>query len=363
MIRKLRNVVPLMFLLLIAAGCANVAKPEGWASPGIVDDRLYVSLRDGEMSSLDAGTFETLWTFPADDEFACGDGREEEHDLRGIYGRPAVGDDLVFMGAYDSNVYALNKEDGSCQWLFETGDWIVGGVVLSGDLLYVPSTDGKLYVVNPETGEEVLSVEVGDVWSTPTITDDGEHIYVATMDGEMWKFGTDPLVPAWDTNFEVSTGLLTSPVEASDDIVIVGGIGHKLFGVNTANGREEWTFEGKNWFWGEPAVDNGTVYATTLGARAYAIHVATGEEIWEFEAVHPIRAGAVVSGDTVIVVDDKGIVNLIDAATGDLIQDVELDRSVYATPYLTEDSVLVLTRSGKVFAIDLETGRATEVVD
>lgn len=364
MIRRLHFAIPLLALLALSAGCASVAKPEGWATPELADDTLYVSLSDGKMSAVDPETYERAWDFPDDDSFACGDGDEEDHDLRGIYGKPAVGDDLVYMGAYDSKVYAVDKEDGSCQWLFDTEDWIVGGLVLADEQLYVPSTDGYLYVLDPATGDEIDRRMVGDVWSAPLLTEEGD-LYVGTMDGQLWKFttGGDQLEEAWDKPFKINTGILTNPVLAAGDTVVIGGIGEKLYGIDAASGEEKWSFAGDNWFWGEPAVDGSTIYATSLGKQVYAIDATSGDEMWSHETESPIRGGAVAAVGTVVAVDDSGIVNLLDAETGDLVQSVELDRSVYATPLAVENAVLVLTRSGKVFSIDLETARVTEVVD
>jgi outer membrane protein assembly factor BamB len=361
-----RALIPVVGLsLLLAAGCASVASPEGWSPPTLDEDGelLFVSLDGGEITAFTSenDTFTELWTFPADDEFACGDEDPESHDIEGIYGEPAIAEDLVYIGAYDSHVYALSKEEGDCVWSFDTGDPIVGGLVLGGAGLYVPSTDGFLYLVDPESGEEINRFDAGQIWATPLLTENGE-IYVTAMEGRLWKLDADDFTPLWDSAFEVSAGLLTTPVLAGDR-VIAGGIGNKLYAVNAETGEELWSTNADNWFWGTPAVDDSRVYAPNMDGSVYAVDLESGDEAWSFETEAPVRAGVLLWDDALVAVNDQGDAHGIDTETGDSTWGpTELDETVHADPRLVGENVLVVSRSGNVFSLD-ENGRATEVID
>ena len=356
----IRFLLPLALLLVLIAGCARVANPEGWAPPTEAGDTIYVSLDRGEISALSSDDYAEAWKFPAGDEFACGNEKEAERELDGIYGGPAIGNELIYIGAYDNFVYAVAREDGICAWRFETGDPIVGSPVLAGDKLYVPSTDGNLYLLDPETGDEIGRVAVGDVWSTPLLTEDGD-LYVSTMDGDLWKFTTDPLEPVWTDVFSANAGLLTTPVLAGD-AVVVGGIGEIIYARRADTGDEMWSFSGGNWFWGDIAVGDSAIYATSLDGKVYAVSAETGDELWSFDTESPIRAGAVIRGDDVIVANNSGDVYALNAETGDIVWGpTELDETVYAQPVLQGDDVLIVTRSGDIIAIGVD-GRPTTVV-
>jgi outer membrane protein assembly factor BamB len=352
----------LLGLALLASGCARIAKPSGWARPAIVDGTLYVSLDKGKLSALDATSYEQKWVFPGGDQFSCGSEDPQTRKLDGIYGEPVVGQDLVYFGAYDSRVYAVKKDDGSCQWSFDTGDPIVAGLVLDGERLYVPSTDGNLYVLDSKDGKEVTRREkIGDIWATPLLTDDG-GLYVPTMDGELLKFSTNPLEPVWSAPFKVNAGLLTTPVLTHGDTVVVGGIGKTLYGANAQDGQKTWSVDAGNWFWGEPAIAaDGTVFATSLSGAVYRVDPATGDSKKLYEAVNPIRAGVVLDGDTLITVDSSGLVLFLNAQDGTLIKDVDLKNGVYATPVVNDGRLFVLARSGSLFSIDLESYSVQEV--
>jgi outer membrane protein assembly factor BamB len=306
-----------------------------------------------------------LWTFPADDETRC-PGRGEKLDLEGIYGTPSIGDEVVYLGAYDGYVYALSREDGECLWSFKTDDPVIAGPVLDDDRLFAPSTDGYLYVLDPETGEELDRTETGGSGATPLLTEDG-FIYVATEDGRLWKLTTDTLEPVWDAPFEVDTGLLTPPVLAREDTVVVGGLGATLYGIDSTTGDERWSLDARNWFWGEPVVygepGSEIVIATNLDGHVYAVDPGTGEEAWaSIGTTAPIRGGAVVSAEgTVVVVNNDGLVLLIDGATGETRDEVDLKEGVYASPIIRDGEAVVVSRSHNIFLVDLESGRVQEV--
>lgn len=365
-------------LALLASACAGVGKPNGWASPEI-DGSLYVSLERGHLSSLDPETYQLEWEFPASDEFSCGGGSQERRELEGIYEAPALSNDTLYFGAYDGSVYAVDREQATCKWRFDTGDPIVGGVVLTDDGLYVPSEDGFLYLLDPEDGSEKTKRQVGDTWATPLVLKDA--VYVATIDGKLWKLARDTLEPLWDSPFSVSAALLTPPTLSPSGGILVGGIGKKLYLVSEENGKEVWSASGANWFWGPPVVDGDVIYATNLGKEVKAINAGDGSERWTFQTETAVRAGVVVAGDVVVAVDDQGNVYRLNSEDGSLQgQTSRLEQTVHATPLLlgasrptsgsptptpadgAEPEVLISTKDGNLWVLNVSRGTVTEVV-
>lgn len=360
MAAKLRF-LPLLLTFPVLVACASIASPDGWVSPKVDGDTVYVSLDDGEISALELESLDEIWTFPADDETRC-PGSDNGLDLEGIYGAPAIGDSTVYIGAYDGTVYAMSRDEGECLWTFDTDDPVIAGPVLDGDRLIAGSTDGNLYVLDAESGDELDRLDTGSVGSTPLLTEDGQ-LYVATEDGRLWNLAADSLDSEWDAPFEVNAGLLTPPVLTAEETVVVGGIGATLYGVDTALGDERWAFEAKNWFWGEPAVTDAggseIIVATNLDGRIYGVDAGTGEEVWpSIDTREPIRGGvAVDESGTAVVANNEGLVFLIDAATGEVVEEVDLKEGVYASPIIHEGNAIIVSRSHDIFRVDLETGR------
>ena len=354
--------------MLLMAACASVQSPDGWAPATPEDGTLYASLHGGKISSLDAETYEERWEFPAENEFACGNDPAGGHDLEGIYGAPAIGDSMIYVGAYDGSAYAVNKEDGNCAWQFETDDFIVGGVVLGEAGLYVPSSDGFLYLLDPETGAESARFEAGDLWATPLLMEDA--VYQPTMEGKLWRLDPETLEPVWPEPFETDSALLTAPARGVREDgainptgVITGGIGRTLFSIDPETGEEQWAYEGGNWFWGQPVTSDTGIYATNLDGKVYAVDSVTGEELWTFATGEKIRSSAAILDDAVIVVNNSGEAYSLDAATGDRNWGpIDLKETVYADPVVIDDLVFVVARNGAVITIN-EDGDIDEVVD
>ena len=399
--------IPLLIFAVVAAGCAKVAKPRGWAAPELTDNALYVTLDKGKLSAIDAGTYQTIWTFPANETFACGNGESKKWTIDGIYGTPAVDASLVYFASYDGAVWAVKRSDGTCVWRIETGDAVLAAPLLGAAGLYVAATDGYLYLLDPATGDQKNKFNSGEVWTTPLLTDDA--LYVPTMAGQLWKLNPKTLDTVWSAPFKVDAGLLTPPTLVSDNTIIVGGIGG-LYAVDTTSGQQKWTASGSNWFWGQPAVADATVYVTDLAGEVKALDATDGHSVWaaDFITQNPIRTGAVLaSRDTLVVVDNSGQVYRIDPTAGTAIgQPVLLNEDVLATPLVVATgsggasptgsatpaaasastpptasisatptaspvgtsvtdntpTVLIVTESGHLFTLDPATGRTTQVV-
>jgi len=348
--------------VLLVAACANFNNPDGWAPPEVADDTLYISLDGGELSAVNPETFDVIWVFPASDEETCGAAEPKKRDLKGVYAAPVVNDGTVYIGAWDGLVYALDAATGNCLWDFETDAPIIGGLVLTNGSLFAASTDGNLYALDPETGSEKNRTHAGDTWSRPALADG--VLFVADVDGKLRAFDTGTLGEVWNEPFSVSAGLLTDPVLVNGTVV-VGGIGHTLYGVDAATGNEQWSFDGAtNWFWGRPLADGDTVYATSLDSRVFAIDAATGQRRWQFDALASIRSGVVIAGGIVIAVDDKGNVYGIDPESGNQVWNgpTEIDKKVLADPYVLADgNVMIVTTGGDTFTVSPEDGRLTTV--
>ena len=214
--------LPLIVLAVIAAGCAKVAGSRGWAQPELTDKVLYVTLQKGQLTAIDAGTYNKIWTFPPSGTFACGSGASQQYTIDGIYGAPAVDASNVYFASYDGAVYAVKRSDGTCAWRIETGDAILSAPILSPSGLNVAATDGYLYLLDPATGAQKDRFNYGEAWATPLLTKDA--LYLATMAGQLWKLDIATLKPVWAAPFKVSAGLLTPPTLVGDNTVIVGGI-------------------------------------------------------------------------------------------------------------------------------------------
>ncbi len=417
--------------MLIAAACIGFNNPEGWAGPTVpADNLLVVSTDKGELSALDlapelgtecdnstdddedgwvnegcprAGSKAErgrdcanstsddaeddipdddkindgcpaavpLWTFPTGQE-------DPEIDLEAIYTTPQVVADTVYFGGYSGDVYALNLEDGSVLWSFETDGPIIAGLAAGETAVYVATDNGTLYSLDPQTGQSLVTPfdAGGGIWGTPLLTEDGLYVYVASVNGQLFKLDTETLEEVWDAPFEAERGLISDPVLA-DGAILIGGFDRTLIAVDAATGDERWSFKADNWFWARPLVLDGAVYAPNLDGNLYALSLTDGAPLWDtpFEALEPLRSAPLLAGDALVIVDRKGNVYGLDPETANSIwsktEEDGIEKTILSDPLLlteTDDdgqdveNVMISAQGGDLFRIDPETGSFIKVV-
>ena len=355
-----RWLLPALALVLVASACASVSEPQGWASPKLADGVLYVSIERGKMAALSPQDFSVKWVFPPDTE------EGKKHELEGIYGAPVIEGGDVYFGGYNGSVYAVSAADGQLLWEFKTDGPIIGGLALADGSLFVASDDGKLYGLDPAKGSLKLGpLAAGDsVWTAPLIA--GSTLYLAANNGKLFALDVSTLRPVWDAPFEADAGLITDPVLAAEDTILVGGIDQRLYAVDAKTGQQKWSFKADNWFWARPLVDKNTVYATNLDHNVYALDLATGKPAWPqpFSTAATVRSSPLLAGDVLIVVDHDGNVYGVDPATGasKWAGPTLIGKTVTADPLLLEKEVLVLVEGGDIYRIDPSGGGSPDLV-
>jgi outer membrane protein assembly factor BamB len=146
---------------------------EIWAAPTAADEGggIFVPTLGGSLYRL-TDTLDVTWKF--DDAGGA------------IAQRPVVGDDRVYVGSFDSTLYAISTDTGHIVWDIEADNWFWGEPVLQEGTLYAPSLDGKVYAVDAQTGEPR--------WQRPYDTDDQVRSGLALSRGALMVGSRDGFV-------------------------------------------------------------------------------------------------------------------------------------------------------------------------
>ncbi|MGB2695911.1 MAG: PQQ-binding-like beta-propeller repeat protein [Dehalococcoidia bacterium] len=351
----------LVALALVGVGCRRLAKPEGWASPVLVPagdgtSTLLVSHKD-RLYSFDAATLEVHWAFPTGQE-------TEKVDVVALYGEPTTAGGTVFVPGYDDYLYAINAENGALRrnWPFPTGDVLVGGVTAGEDRVYFGSSDGNVYAVNFDGTEAWSFKSAKRIWSTPVLS--MGKLYVTSLDGNLYALDAQSGDELW--KYKTGAGIAGPPVvDESLGLIYLGGFDNKLRGIDMGTHKERWEIKADNWFWTRPLLANGVVYAGSLDGRVYAVDAATGDPAWPapFETLAEIHSAPVLVGDVLLIIDRDGNVYGISAADGTpafqkplaLAEDVLTDPVVRPASAGASDQqleMIVVTKAGSLIVID-----------
>lgn len=132
-------------------------------APTVAKNVLYVGAFDHNVYAFNAATGAKLWSFQTNGP---------------IYAASAVVNGVLYVGSDDHNVYALNAATGAKLWSFSTKNAVRGAPDVVSGVVYVTSTDGNAYALNAQTGTMLWRKYIGsDNGSSPTV-DDG-MVFVA----------------------------------------------------------------------------------------------------------------------------------------------------------------------------------------
>lgn len=181
-----------------------------WATPVILDGRIYIGSFDNMFYALDAASGSQLWAFDAGAAVAS---------------TAQVVDGTVFFGSLDRTFYALNASDGSLKWKYPSGDagsngpqgWFWAKPLIYGGAVYAPNLDGKIYVLDMASGQKLDEYDLGSAAAAAPVLV-GNLIVAASDEGKIYVIDGDSQDIRLLTDLAVK---LLSPITAAEGIVYV----------------------------------------------------------------------------------------------------------------------------------------------
>ena len=120
---------------------------------------VYIGAGDGNVYALNASTGAKLWSY-------------NTRMVRELLARRGEWGGLYIGARVDGNVYALNASTGAKLWSYTTGNPVNSSPAVANGVVYIGSLDGDVYALNASTGAKL--------WSYTT----GSDVYVLARRGE-----------------------------------------------------------------------------------------------------------------------------------------------------------------------------------
>jgi outer membrane protein assembly factor BamB/tRNA A-37 threonylcarbamoyl transferase component Bud32 len=312
-----------------------------------------------------------LWRFACEDE---------------VRSTPAVRDGVVYVGSYDSNVYALSAEDGKFLWKYATEGGIGSSPCIEQGRVFIGSSDRVAYAINADTGRIVWTCPTKEsVWSSPRAAfdhvffgSDDWHLYAANIhSGRVaWAFETEGKVrssPAvgGDTvfvgseggmvyavdisgklrwRFRARRGVTSSPV-ASEEMVYVGSQDWYLYGLDARSGWAVWRYRTDGAVTSSPALSEGIVFVGSSDCSMHAVDAGSGRLVWKYQAGNQITSSPAVAQGAVYFGSIDGGVYCLDAQTGDFRWRFQSDGPVASSPFVVDEVVYIGSADRYVYAL------------
>lgn len=241
--------------------------PEGETEP---PRWLYVGAHDRQMHAFDLETGMEMWRFPT---------------FNWILSRPAVDGYVVYFSSLDGCIYAVDARCGALHWRFQVGTRVAynpaivpgspaveaacGSPLVQDGIVYVGADDGFLYALDAASGQERFAFQTGKwIWGSPLRT--GDTLVLASADG--YAYGLDAF--SGKERWRRPIGLASyTDVIGYDGLALVTSTDGTLTALDPTGGKVAWTFEAGSAIRGAPAVDpdTETIYLPTVGGTLCAL--------------------------------------------------------------------------------------------
>jgi eukaryotic-like serine/threonine-protein kinase len=295
-----------------------------WGSAAVAGGLVYVGADDGRLMALDARSGTERWSFRAGGA---------------IRARPLVAGGAVFVPSEDGLLYRLDARSGAVRWKVPVeGVPVVripigqpnsrfernaSGAVLVDGSLYLGTHDGHLLALDPGDGARRWAFKAGDtVLSTPAVH--GGRVYFGSFDGHVYALDAATGALAWKHD---TKGPVVSTPAVHEGRVIVGSRSYDLLALDARTGAPLWTrYIWFSWVESSAVVRDGVAYVgSSDAARLFALDVKTGRSVWEVSTGgwpwgEPALAGGRVyigsAGDAEYLVKHEGSFIAVDRAAG-----------------------------------------------
>ena len=198
---------------------------------------------------------------------------------------------MAFAANKNGNVIAVDLDDGSSTWTYETDDAIYGGPFAVGKSVFFASYDDWVHSINAETGELKWKTEIrGNANSVNALS--GGLVAVGSWDERLYAMDAATGANVW--NFWAGDSIVRGSA-ASENAVFFGADDGYAYSVSLEDGSLNWRRElGEQKVRSTPALDGGILYIAS-GDTVFALDAANGAEVWTR------KVGGVVGGHALAV--------------------------------------------------------------
>ena len=278
-----------------------------------------------------------LWQFKCEDE---------------IRSKVAVANDMIFVGAYDNNLYALSTE-GEFSWKYPTGDGLGSSPVIYQDTVLIGSSDNNLYCLQKANGRVNWRFATQkSIYSSPVVRFD--HVFFGSDDSHFYGLNAKQGKLVWKTD-------VYSPVRStayvSDEYVYFGTEGGYIYCLEVSNGNSKWQTQAKRAVTSSPAYKDDIVFAGSVDNTVYAVDALSGWVIWRFRAKRPIISSPAVDDNTVYIGSADGNLYALDLDSGRQEWLFETEGQITSSPALWNDAVYFGSTDHHVYCLDIKRGK------
>lgn len=264
---------------------------------------------------------------------------------------PKVNKGVVYVGAYDRRLYAINAENGELVWKYATEGGVASSPCVHEGRVFIGSADQRLYAINVDSGRILwICPTQGKIWSSPKVA--FNHVIFGSDDCHLYAVNLNSGRAAW--TFETEGEVRSSPA-IGDDAIYVGCEEGLVYAVET-NGQLRWHFRARRGVTSSPTLTEELVYVGSQDKHVYGLDPRSGWMAWRYRTDGPVVSSPAVSGGFVFVGSADGNLYALGATDGRLVWRYTTGDQVTSSPTVFDGKVYFGSVDGEVYSLDARTG-------
>ena len=197
-------------------------------------DSLIYFAANRKMIAINSKNGTKIWSYGADGTIEC---------------RPAIEDDKIVFGSWDTKIHCLNRFNGTLLWKWneQTSFYYAPAAcwpVTTHDRVFVSDPARYMYAIDLEDGTTIWKSKSPETWESIGISERLNQVYIRSLDGNLYAFSTTsnsqqqlwsaPVGYGWDSTPSMPVGVRGA--------VISGGKNGFIVSVSQENGQIGWKY-------------------------------------------------------------------------------------------------------------------------
>jgi eukaryotic-like serine/threonine-protein kinase len=302
-------------------------------SPTFHEGVLYVGAYDNNLYALQAMSGEFIWKYATDG---------------GVVSKPVVYDGNVYFGSEDARLHVISARSGKILWSYYTKGPIRSSPRIAEGHVFIGSDDAYLHAVNAMTGRRAWSIDAGaPIRSTPLVV--GENIYFGTESGDM--FCVD-LAGTTRWRFKAKRGFTSSPIY-SEGVIFAGSVDTVLYALDSRSGYILWRFRMNRATISTPCLADNLIFIGSVDANIYCIDIHSAKEIWHYTTESQVNSSPIIYKDALLCGSIDGSIYCLEYRTGRLRWKFSTQGAITGTPVVDNDILYFGSTDHNIYAIGI----------
>ena len=300
-------------------------------TPSYHDGVIYIGAYDNNLYALDASSGEFIWKYPTDG---------------GIVTKPAIYDNKIFFGSIDHRLHVVSPHSGRVVWTYFADAPIHSSPRISDRHVFFGADDSNLHIVNASIGRRATKVDLGSpIRSTPLI--DNEIVYLGTESGDFFAVDYRGRIK-WRARAKRA---ITSSPTIEDDVIYFGSVDGYLYAMDAITGWGVWRYRMNKGTISSPFVHENQVYIGSADGNIYSINGKLTKETWNYETKHQVSSSPILYNDGVYCGSVDGNLYCLDHQTGQLRWKFPTGGGITGSPIIQNDIVYIGSLDHKLYAL------------